>query len=102
LKPENILLKSKEDDCEIKLADFGLAIVWKNKADPISRCGTPGYVAPEILNPKPTRPLSEKVDVFSLGSIFYRVLTGTKLFPGTTAKVVLKANRDADIYYSLK
>ncbi len=49
LKPENLLLKSKENDNEIIVADFGLATNI-NIADILfKRCGTPGFVAPEVL-----------------------------------------------------
>ena len=35
---------------EIKLADFGLSEIYNKKEKIFNRCGTPGYVAPEILN----------------------------------------------------
>lgn len=49
LKPENIILKDNSDDFDIKLADFGLAATISSELS-IRRCGTPGYVAPEILD----------------------------------------------------
>lgn len=67
IKPENLILKD-EHDFEIKLADFGLA-EFVSKSDLLfRRCGTPGYVAPEILADKP---YDTKVDVFSAGVILY-------------------------------
>lgn len=49
LKPENLLLKSKSSDSDIIVADFGLAT--RTDIDDIlfKRCGTPGFVAPEVL-----------------------------------------------------
>lgn len=49
LKPENLLLKSKLSDTEIVVADFGLST--RTDIDDIlfKRCGTPGFVAPEVL-----------------------------------------------------
>ena len=48
LKPENLLLVSEEDDSNLKIADFGYAKrITSLKEEP--PCGTPGYVAPEIL-----------------------------------------------------
>lgn len=48
LKPENLLLTSQHDDANVKLADFGFArSVLKGYVS--TQCGTPGYVAPEIL-----------------------------------------------------
>lgn len=44
-----------------------------------SRCGTPGYVAPEILK---ALPFNEKVDIFSIGAIIYNMATGKYLING--------------------
>lgn len=63
IKLENILLEYEEDDCSIKLADFGLSVTLKD-FDPTIRCGTPGYVAPEILLDKE---YDFKADIFSVG-----------------------------------
>jgi calcium/calmodulin-dependent protein kinase I len=49
LKPENLLLCSEEDDSNIKIADFGFAKNVKDLSSKETACGTPGYVAPEIL-----------------------------------------------------
>jgi calcium/calmodulin-dependent protein kinase I len=74
LKPENILLKSKTDDTSIKLADLGFAaLLSPTKSLMTTPCGTPGYVAPEILSGKP---YSSPVDIWSLGVIFYILLCG--------------------------
>ena len=48
LKPENLLLTSQHDDANVKLADFGFARSIMN-GFVSTQCGTPGYVAPEIL-----------------------------------------------------
>ena len=54
IKPENIILKDDKSETEIILADFGLSEEYgKEEALIFKRCGTPGYVAPEILNNKP-------------------------------------------------
>lgn len=50
LKPENLLLKSKTSDTNIVIADFGLATKLEDPSKIIfKRCGTPGFVSPEIL-----------------------------------------------------
>ena len=49
LKPENILMRHKGSNFELAIADFGLSYIEGNETHYI-RCGTPGYVAPEILN----------------------------------------------------
>ena len=62
LKPENLLLKSTHNDHDIKLADFGFATEAKKPMREL--CGTPAYVAPEIIKEKPhgrPRPLTRGV-----------------------------------------
>ena len=50
LKPGNILLKHEDRDSDsIKIVDFGFAKVAPNEGSLITLCGSPGYVAPEIL-----------------------------------------------------
>ncbi len=51
LKPENLLLVSRDDDAALKLCDFGFAATIKGDVEfPLTeQCGTPGYLAPEIL-----------------------------------------------------
>lgn len=76
LKPENLLLKSNEENLqEVVIADFGLATFFKMDTNKIlfKRCGTPGFVAPEILAYKDGQEgfYDEKCDVFSAGVIFY-------------------------------
>jgi len=74
LKPENILLKSKESDTDIVIADFGLsAEITQLDKILFKRCGTPGFVAPEVLNfdEKKMAFYNEKCDIFSAGVLFY-------------------------------
>ncbi|KAF9099456.1 hypothetical protein BGX23_002036 [Mortierella sp. AD031] len=56
LKPENLLFKTKAEDSELLIADFGLSkIIDKDKFDLLTTtCGTPGYMAPEILQKQNT------------------------------------------------
>lgn len=87
LKPENILMVSDDNDMEFKICDFGLAYFSPN--DQTLRCGSPGYVAPEILH---KRSYNQKVDVFSSGIIMYIILSGRAPFYGQTVKEILKYN----------
>lgn len=73
LKPENILMSSKADDADIKLADFGFAKRVRELSSKETPCGTPGYVAPEII--RGDRYGSE-VDIWSMGVICYVLLAG--------------------------
>ena len=50
IKPENLLLESKENDCDLRIADFGLSTFIKKGELLTMGCGTPGYAAPEIMN----------------------------------------------------
>ncbi|KAL3816468.1 hypothetical protein ACHAXA_009893 [Cyclostephanos tholiformis] len=73
LKPENLLLMSEVDDMSIKIADFGFAKVVRGPRSLRTQCGTPGYVAPEIINGDP---YDEAVDMWSIGVILYILLGG--------------------------
>ena len=68
IKLKNILLKNNYSNHEIGLCDFGLCCSENKKEKHFSYCGTPGYVAPEILKKKA---YTKKVDIFSLGVILY-------------------------------
>ncbi len=48
LKPENIMFKDKDNLDSLKIVDFGLATSTLVDEYPFPKCGTPGYVAPEI------------------------------------------------------
>lgn len=74
LKPENILYASDAEDADIKVADFGLARVVSGKDLMKTACGTPGYVAPEILKNQGYD--SGAVDLWSTGVILYILLCG--------------------------
>lgn len=73
IKPENIMFRTKSADSEIVIVDFGLAVFCDSNDYIWYRCGTPGYIAPEILTNKQTKKLDPVVDIFSVGAIFYRM-----------------------------
>lgn len=64
-----------------------------------SRCGTPGYVAPEILADKI---YDFKVDVFSVGVIMFILLTGSSPFKGSTYDEIVIKNYNCTIDYECK
>ncbi|PVH88276.1 Pkinase-domain-containing protein [Cadophora sp. DSE1049] len=74
IKPENILLTDK--DLHVKVADFGLAKIIGEESFTTTLCGTPSYVAPEILEDSRHRRYTRAVDVWSLGVVLYICLCG--------------------------
>lgn len=74
IKPENILLTDK--DLHIKIADFGLAKIIGEESFTTTLCGTPSYVAPEILEDTKNRRYTRAVDIWSLGVVLYICLCG--------------------------
>ncbi len=89
IKPENILLQNK-DKRDPVLVDFGLATYVNQENKLFIRCGTPGYVAPEIANLKEKDvAYDEKCDIFSFGVIMHMVLLGKILFNGSNFNEML-------------
>ncbi|KAF7564087.1 hypothetical protein G7046_g15 [Stylonectria norvegica] len=74
IKPENILLVDK--NLRVKLADFGLAKIIGEESFTTTLCGTPSYVAPEILADSKQRKYTKAVDIWSLGVVLYICLCG--------------------------
>lgn len=74
LKPDNIMFKDPNNICSLKILDFGFATKTDVAEYRFPKCGTPGYVAPEILNlTDKTMKYSNKCDIFSCGVIFYKL-----------------------------
>lgn len=86
LKLENLILKNESDidGNSVKIVDFGLASKCDIHSYLFRRCGTPGYVAPEIINSssKDTTKFTPVVDVFSAGVILFTIFIGSSPFSG--------------------
>jgi calcium/calmodulin-dependent protein kinase I len=81
LKPENLLLSDKDlNKATVKISDFGLAryVCPDNNVLASTTCGTPGYVAPEILEDE--KKYDTRVDFWSLGVVMYIMLSGQPPF----------------------
>jgi len=74
LKPANIMIASGSD---VKIADFGAAILKKSQVVQTSQMGSPYYMSPEQIQGKE---LTFHSDMYSLGVVLYELLTGRKPF----------------------
>jgi serine/threonine protein kinase len=87
LKLENLLM----DECDnIRIIDFGFATCYPDKKVKLF-CGTPSYMAPEIVGRKEYR--GQPADVWALGVLLFALLTGSFPFKGLT---------DADLYRKIQ
>jgi predicted Ser/Thr protein kinase len=91
LKPENILVLAPEDDFElesVRVVDFGLAKLLADAGAVTtgSVVGTPYYMSPEQCLGEP---LDVRSDVYSLGAMFYEMLSGKKPFKAETVSGVI-------------
>lgn len=91
LKPSSILIEEKN---HIRINNFCLTTYINGPKANVGICGTPGYIAPEILNcQNEDRVYDDKVDVFSAGCIFFEILFGYRLFEGSNASKISDANK---------
>ncbi|XP_021018485.1 serine/threonine-protein kinase Chk2 isoform X1 [Mus caroli] len=90
LKPENVLLSSQEEDCLIKITDFGQSKILGETSLMRTLCGTPTYLAPEVLVSNGTAGYSRAVDCWSLGVILFICLSGYPPFSEHKTQVSLK------------
>jgi len=84
IKPENILLDNHGD---VKLTDFGLSARVSTGAKLTRACGSPSYIAPEILRQSTYD--GQKADSWSCGVLLYILLTGERPFQGKTPQETL-------------
>lgn len=97
LKPENLLLKSKKDVSHVKLADFGFAVKTTGPESVKDKCGTPGYIAPEIL--KNNAGYGVQADMWSFGVIFFILLGGYPPFHDDNQKKLFRKILKADFQF---
>ena len=81
LKPENLLISSDSGGLEVKIADFGLSKDFSGSSTMSTCCGSPSYVAPEVLQ---QGVYSNSCDIWSIGVILYVLLSGFLPFFGET------------------
>ena len=98
IKPDNILLIDK-DRLMICISDLGLACRTNDFDSIIKKCGTPSYVAPEILN---GYHFTIRADIFSLGSLLFNLITQRPLYVGTSVEQILFANKSVHPHLIIK
>lgn len=81
----------------MKVADFGMATFVGVDGLVRGRCGTPGYVAPEIFSAGLHGGYGNKVDVFSAGVVLYVMLAGYEPFYGESDDELIAANKEAKL-----
>jgi len=99
LKPANILMTKSDKDGRVKLGDFGMATFVGEDNLVYGRCGTPGYVAPEILIAGKNAGYTNNVDIFSAGVTLYVLLCGYEPFYGESEKELIRDNKEAKVEY---
>lgn len=99
IKPANLLMCHDENSngSRIKLADYGMASFVGVDNLVRGRCGTPGFVAPEILLTRVNGGYGNKVDVFSAGVTLYVMLAGYEPFYGESDAELIEANKQAKV-----
>ena len=83
LKPANLMLA---EGTQVKIVDFGAALLNNPQVTQIKDVGTPSYMSPEQVRGEE---LSFQSDMFSLGVVLYEMLTGVRPFPGESATEVM-------------
>ncbi|XP_065055043.1 serine/threonine-protein kinase ULK1-like isoform X2 [Rhopilema esculentum] len=93
LKPQNILLSYKGNKCpqpdeiKVKIADFGFARVLDGEMMAATLCGSPMYMAPEVIMSKA---YDARADLWSIGTIIYQCLTGKAPFQASNPQNLRK------------
>ena len=82
IKPENVVL---DENMVGKLTDFGWSNYMQGDMKRTTVCGTPVYLAPEIIN---NRGHDEKVDIWCIGVLLFELMTGFAPFQGNDVQTV--------------
>lgn len=82
LKPANIMI---DGEGNVRITDFGIAILAEAEATSTLAAGTPGYIAPEVLA---GRPASVRSDIYALGLVLYEAVTGRAVVDTENVKAI--------------
>jgi eukaryotic-like serine/threonine-protein kinase len=89
LKPHNIMV---DDEGEIRIMDFGIAVVASELRGPETVRGTPAYMAPEQLV---GRDVSAQSDIYALGLVLYELCTGKRPVDASDRQELLRLRQSA-------
>ncbi|CAJ0573622.1 unnamed protein product, partial [Mesorhabditis spiculigera] len=93
VKPENVLI---DGDDNIKLSDFGWAVMHSEGTQRVTVCGTLDYLAPEMITNKPH---DKKVDTWAVGILLYECLVGKPPFEDRTQSDTIAKIRRCNIKF---
>lgn len=100
LKPENILLV---DETKIKISDFGFGVIMKDRETLTQLCGTPAYLAPEVL----TKSMYEdapgygtQVDMWACGVIMFTLMCGAPPFWNRRQMIMIRQIMNGDYSFN--
>ncbi|XP_078537118.1 serine/threonine-protein kinase 33 [Lissotriton helveticus] len=106
LKLENILVKTRDNENDnemklnIKVTDFGLAVQKGGVGSENmlqSTCGTPVYMAPEVIN---AHDYSQQCDIWSIGVIMYILLSGDPPFKGSSEEKLFENIKKGELHFA--
>ncbi|XP_073072238.1 serine/threonine-protein kinase 33 isoform X9 [Manis javanica] len=105
LKLENIMVKSSfidannEMNLNIKVTDFGLAVKKQGRSEAMMQttCGTPIYMAPEVIN---AHYYSQQCDIWSIGVIMYILLCGEPPFLASSEEKLFGLIRKGELHFN--
>uniref|UniRef100_A0A6N2MT60 Protein kinase domain-containing protein n=1 Tax=Salix viminalis TaxID=40686 RepID=A0A6N2MT60_SALVM len=87
LKPQNLLLSTSDNNAVLKIADFGFARSLQPQGLAETLCGSPLYMAPEIMQ---LQKYDAKADLWSVGAILFQLVTGKTPYTGNTQMELLQ------------
>mmetsp|Transcript_7573 Transcript_7573/g.15673 ORF Transcript_7573/g.15673 Transcript_7573/m.15673 type:complete len:639 (+) Transcript_7573:1298-3214(+) len=98
IKPANLLMCDEDSEgTRVKLADYGMSSFVSVDNLVRGRCGTPGFVAPEIFLTGVNGGYGNKVDMYSAGVTLYVMLAGYEPFYGESDTELINANKQAKV-----
>ena len=91
------------ENYDVKIIDFGFSLFTTNNKKLNLHCGTPSYMAPELVAKKDY--LGQPVDVWALGVLLYKMLTGYYPFNGKLTFyliLILKGKTDKELFHAIR